>query len=130
MEVVWKAWTNPDLILQWFGSDPNGRGLKARLDPRSGGDYEISFCNRDGSDFTCHGHYLDVQPFRKLTLTWAWKNEPGVESLVTVQLNPENKNTHMQFEHAHVGSKSAHNYLEGWKSTFGKLERLLAGGIV
>ena len=31
VEEVWKAWTDPALILNWFGSDPDGKGLKARL---------------------------------------------------------------------------------------------------
>jgi hypothetical protein len=31
----------------------------------------------------------------------------------------------MQFEHAHVGNKSSHNYLAGWQATFDKLDRML-----
>ncbi|HEY1871834.1 MAG TPA: hypothetical protein VGG71_12300 [Chitinophagaceae bacterium] len=29
-EAMWKAWMEPSIILKWFGSDPNGKGLKAR----------------------------------------------------------------------------------------------------
>ena len=29
-EKVWEAWTEPKFILQWFGSDPNGKGLRAK----------------------------------------------------------------------------------------------------
>jgi len=32
----------------------------------------------------------------------------------------------MQFEHAHVGYESAHDYQKGWESTFTKLEHVLA----
>ena len=127
VEMVWKAWTDPDLILKWFGSDPQGWGFKAVLDPRPEGNFEISFCNSDGTEFTCHGRYAEVEKPKKLAFTWEWKNEPGVESFVTLLFSPENNHTRMQFEHAHVGTASAHNYLEGWKSTFAKLDRLLSG---
>ncbi len=43
IEKVWKAWTDPALIMNWFGSDPGGKVLEARLDVRPGGRFEITF---------------------------------------------------------------------------------------
>jgi uncharacterized protein YndB with AHSA1/START domain len=125
IERVWKAWTDPILILNWFGSDPNGTGVKAKMDVRPGGAYEITFANSDQAEHTCFGVYFEVSQFNKLSFSWTWKNEPNVESLVTVELTSGNDHTRMRFEHAHVGTESAHNYLAGWESTFAKLERLL-----
>lgn len=122
---VWKAWTNPNLILKWFGSDPNGTGIDALLDVRPGGIFEVSFKNGDGTAHTCYGVYTEVEEPNKLTFTWMWKSEPGVESLVTVLLRPDGDTTEMQFQHAHVGYESAHDYELGWKSTFQKLEKML-----
>ena len=127
--IVWKAWTDPLLILQWFGSDPNGKGIKAEVDVRPGGFYEITFKDSNGTEHTCSGTYKEVYEGHKLTFTWTWKNEPGVESFVTVILSPENNATKMLFEHANVGTASAHNYLIGWKSTFAKLDRVLTSEI-
>ncbi|PWT77554.1 MAG: glutathione S-transferase [Bacteroidetes bacterium] len=123
---VWDAWTDADLVLYWFGSDPKGKGIKANLDVRPGGKFEITFRNSDGTEFTCSGSYVEVQKFNKLTFTWEWKNEPGIESFVTLIFTPANQFTRMQFEHAHVGDKSAHDYAIGWRSTFDKLDRLLS----
>jgi len=123
--LVWKAWTDPLLILQWFGSDPNGQGIKAEMDVRPGGCFEISFKDSDNTEHTCNGIYKEVYTEQKLSFTWTWKNEPGVESFVTVILSPENNTTKMQFEHANVGTASAHNYLNGWKATFAKLDQVL-----
>lgn len=122
---VWKAWTDPLLILQWFGSDPTGKGIKAEMDVRPGGLYEITFKDSDNTEHTCSGVYKEVYTERKLSFTWTWKNEPGVESFVTVILTAENDHTKMWFEHANVGSASAHNYLSGWNATFAKLDQLL-----
>ena len=123
---IWKAWTDPLVILKWFGSDPNGEGVKAEMDVRPGGSFMISFKNSDNSEHTCFGVYKEVYNDRRLSFTWEWKSEPGVESLVTVILSPANDDTKMSFEHANVGTASAHNYLAGWKATFEKLERILA----
>jgi uncharacterized protein YndB with AHSA1/START domain len=122
---VWNAWTEPSIILNWFGSDPNGKGMSAELDVRPGGHFEITFANADGAEHTCFGVYIEVQICSKLSFTWTWKNEPGVESLVTVLFTSVNGLTQMQFEHAHIGTASAHNYLAGWQTTFEKLERTL-----
>jgi uncharacterized protein YndB with AHSA1/START domain len=126
---VWKAWTDPALILNWFGSDPNGRGLKAELDVHPGGYFEITFQDSNQIKHTCSGVYVDVQEFSKLTFTWKWKSEPRVESFVSVALTPENNRTRMLFQHAHVGTASKHDYLNGWQTTFAKLERMLANKI-
>ncbi len=122
---VWNAWTDPSLLLQWFGSDPNGKGVQASLDVHPGNRYQVTFSDSNGTEHTCYGQYAEVVPHKKLSFSWAWKSEPGVESFVTIELTPENNHTVMRFEHARVGTASAHNYTEGWRSTFVKLRRVL-----
>jgi uncharacterized protein YndB with AHSA1/START domain len=125
IENVWNAWTEASTILKWFGSDPNGKGLKAEMDVRPGGHFEITFANADGSEYTCFGIYRKVKKSSELSFTWEWKNEPGVESFVTVKLTPIDHSTKMQFEHSNVGAASSHSYLAGWQETFEKLKRIL-----
>jgi uncharacterized protein YndB with AHSA1/START domain len=125
LKKVWRAWTDPDLILQWIGSDPNGKGLNAELNVYPGGDYEIHFMGSDQTEHTCFGVYREVVEFHKLSFSWRWKSEPGVESLVSVFLIPFGQQTLMQFEHLGFGYQSAHNYKEGWMGTFLKLNRVL-----
>jgi len=124
-EEVWNAWTQPQLVLKWFGSDPEGWGIHAQMDVKPGGSYEISFANGDGTQYTLAGVYQQVEPYRHLIFTWEWKNEPGVQSLVSVNLSPAQHGTLMHFTHAHVGYASRHDYLYGWQSTFEKLKRLI-----
>ena len=125
IERVWDAWTNPQEIMHWFGSDPNGRVLHAELDIRAGGHFEVTFQDADLAEHTCSGIYEEVQHPGKLTFSWQWKNEPGNTSFVIVLLTSEGSYTKMQFEHKNLGSVSKHNYAQGWESTFSKLERLL-----
>ena len=124
-EIIWKAWTDPVLILNWFGSDPDGKGISAQLNVHPGGAFEVSFADADGMVHTCSGIYVEVDKPRKLSFTWSWKSEPGVESFITVLLTPMEEQTQMQFIHSNLSAGSQHDYDKGWKSTFLKLERLI-----
>ena len=88
LKKVWNAWTDPIIILQWIGSDPDGKGLDAKLDLRIGGSYEIHFMNSDHAEHTCYGVYKDIVEFSKLSFSWRWKSEPDVESQVSILLMP------------------------------------------
>lgn len=125
IEEVWAAWINPAQIINWFGSDPGGTGLAATLNVQQGGAFEITFADSDKTEHTCSGVYAEIQEFRKLTFSWAWKSEPGVESFVELSLAPVNGLTRMLFTHSNLGAESKHNYRQGWQATFLKLERLL-----
>ena len=43
INLVWKAWTKPELLMLWFGSDPNGTVEQVTLDLKVGGGYKITF---------------------------------------------------------------------------------------
>jgi len=125
VEEVWRAWTEPEIVLRWFGSNPNGVGLKAELDVRVGGSYLVSF--RDTMEHTCYGIYSIVDRPNCLGFSWNWKSEPGVTSQVVVRLEKIGKGTRMHFTHDQVGTASAHDYQAGWTSTFEKLRKVLEG---
>ena len=126
IDKVWEAWTDAN-AMTWFGSDADGQVMKARMDARPGGSFEITFQNSDKTEYTCYGVYEDVRQPNLLSFSWNWKNEPGVRSFVTVLLSPSGKeNTKMQFSHVDVGNASAHDYKKGWQATFLKLDRALS----
>ena len=112
---VWRGWTDPEVVRQWFGSDPAGKVLAVQLDVRPGGSFEVSFMDSDGTEHTCSGVYADVQPETKLSFSWRWKSEPGVETFVSVLLERRGTGTQMYFEHAQVGSASLHDHATGWR---------------
>jgi uncharacterized protein YndB with AHSA1/START domain len=49
---VWRAWTDPAVVSQWFGSDPAGTVVNATLDVRPGGTYSITFRDSSGLEHT------------------------------------------------------------------------------
>jgi len=124
-ESIWQAWTDPIKVKQWFGSDPQGKVLNANLDVRPGGQFEVSFADSNQTEHTCSGIYKKVEKNQLLSFSWTWKNEPGVTSFVEFLLLPGGDVTTMKFTHSGVGHLSAHNYEQGWKDTFLKMERVL-----
>lgn len=123
---LWEAWTNPLIVKLWFGSDPNGTVLDAMLDVQINGSFKVKFANVDGTTYTAQGIYKEVELNKKLVFTWGWEEQPHIHEWVQVRFELEKDGTLMQFEHHDIDKNSAHNYAEGWKSTFKKIERALS----
>lgn len=126
---VWRAWTDPKIVSQWFGSDPAGTVLNATLDVQPGGIYSIAFRDSSGLEHTASGQYRVVRHPRELSFSWTWKSEPGHETLVTILLSEYESGTRMTFEHSQLWAGSSHGYAGGWRSTFDKMERALAASV-
>ena len=124
-EKVWAAWTQAELVQQWFGSNPDGKVSNATLDVRPGGRFAVTFVDADGTEHTASGVYQHVELHRQLKFSWVWKSEPGVETQVTVVLAPEPNGTRMEFEHGGHTHASSHDYESGWRSTFEKMEKAI-----
>ncbi len=74
-KVVWDAWTDPEVVRRWWGSDPDGVVTSAALDVRPGGRFVISFQDSSGDLHTCTGEYLRVEELTELEFTWSWLSE-------------------------------------------------------
>ena len=58
-ELVWKAWTQPELLKQWFTPKPWST-VDCELDLRPGGIFRTVMRSPEGQDFTNLGCYLEV----------------------------------------------------------------------
>ncbi|TMI62862.1 MAG: SRPBCC domain-containing protein [Bacteroidetes bacterium] len=125
VELVWQAWTKPELLMLWFGSDPNGTVQKAEVDLRVGGAYEINFKDSDLTEHACHGIFIEIVKKSKLVFSWEWKSEPGHISQVEVNLFAFGEKTKMIFEHKNLNPDSIHNYESGWIGGFNKIDKAL-----
>ena len=123
---VWQAWTDPSIAQLWFGSDPAGKVLDARFDVRGNGSFSVTFANSDGTEFTCQGIYQEIDAPNRLVFTWGWANQPEVHELIALQFVQAEGGTSMLFEQSNIDpGTTIHNYAEGWRSTFQKLEKAL-----
>ena len=60
---VWRAWNNPDDIVQWNAASPDWHTTKAAVDLRAGGSFSSRMEAKDGSmGFDFAGTYTKVVP--------------------------------------------------------------------
>lgn len=73
-EKVYRCWTDPALIPQWFAPRP-WTISKVEQDLRPGGSSSITMKDPDGNAFPNPGVYLEVVPNRRLVFTDAFQGD-------------------------------------------------------
>jgi uncharacterized protein YndB with AHSA1/START domain len=124
---VFRAWTDPANLLQWWGPD-EGPVLHAEADLRVGGRFNVAFRMLDGTDHSSCGVYREIVPDRKLVFTWLWDcTGQESETLVTVELKPDGDGTLLTFTHAQFADESSRDsHQSGWNGALDKFERMFA----
>ncbi len=69
-ELVWKAWTMPEYLKQWFTPAP-WKTVGCEIDLKPGGKFHTVMESPEGQQFPNTGCYLEVVPNRRLTWTGA-----------------------------------------------------------
>lgn len=89
-ENVYRAWTTPELITQWF-TPPPFKTVFAQTDVRPGGSSTITMRSPEGVDMPNSGVYLEVVPNERLVFTDAYTKawEPSQKPFMTVILTFE-----------------------------------------
>jgi uncharacterized protein YndB with AHSA1/START domain len=67
-ELIWKAWTNPEILKQWFCPAP-WKTIDAEIDLRPGGIFRSTMQSPEGQEFPNSGCYLEVIENKKLVWT-------------------------------------------------------------
>jgi uncharacterized protein YndB with AHSA1/START domain len=127
-EKVWRAWTDPQALIKWFGPGDTDKVRKAEIDLRVGGRYWIEFNTLDGEEHGVGGIYREVVENEKLVFSWAWKSTPERESLVTIVLRPDGHRTELQFRHEQFFDEAAmQGHSRGWTGALTRLDSFVQG---
>ena len=91
-EALYRCWTEPELLKQWFAPLP-WTTPEAQMDVRPGGSSLIVMRGPDGTEMPNRGVYLEVVPGRKLVFTDAYTSawEPSERPFMTVILTFEDE---------------------------------------
>jgi uncharacterized protein YndB with AHSA1/START domain len=129
-EEVFRAWTEPDRIRQWWGPG-EFTCPEAEVDLRPGGSYRLAMQPTAGEAFVVGGRYREVEPPVRLVYTWRWETGPaadGSESLVTVEFHAREGRTELILTHTEFPeSHGPAPYQMGWEGGLDKFEALFAG---
>lgn len=135
-ELVWKGWTTPELMKQWFAPKP-WTTPEIELDLRPGGIFRTSMRGPEGEAFDGKGCVLEVVPNEKLV--WTSAMGPGyrphplsvVEAIpfvftAIITMEPHEGGTKYRalVVHADEESKEKHNAMgfhDGWGTVFNQL---------
>jgi uncharacterized protein YndB with AHSA1/START domain len=122
-EQVWEAWTNPELVAQWFGS-PGYTLESIDMDLRRGGRFEKRFRTDEGERFVVSGEYQEVAPVTRLVYTWnSNRAEFGVaDSVVTLELEAIEQGTRLTLRHEGLtGEPVMRKHEIGWTRNLDQL---------
>lgn len=74
-ELVFKAFTDPELYVQWFG--PQGFTTKLEtFEPKNGGSWRYIQRNQEGNEFVFHGVNHEVTVPERIIGTFEWDDLP------------------------------------------------------
>lgn len=126
---VWEAWTDPDVLTQWWAAAPHWDSPFAEVDLRPGGKYRLAMHDPDSDAVhVVAGTYTEVSPPERLAFTWHWEEEnPNTvgseDTQVVIELREDGDGTELTLTHgifanAEIRDKHAH----GWEGCLASLE--------
>ena len=82
-ELVFKAYTDPELIPRWWGPRRYATTVD-KMDLRPGGVWRFVHRAADGGEYAFNGVYREIVPPKRLVHTFNYEGAPGHEAIETV----------------------------------------------
>ena len=134
-EKVFRAWTDPEILKQWFAPAPWTTPV-AELDVRPGGATLVVMRDPEGNDYPNPGIYLDVVKNEKIVVTdafvkaWEPSEKPFMTAIITFEDAGEGKTRYTAtVRHWTKDDRDAHadmGFHEGWGLCASQLEKVAA----
>lgn len=122
--LVFRAWTDPAHLAEWWG--PKGFTLPfCEIDFRPGGAYRVCMRSPEGEDYWVGGVYLEIIEPKRLMFSWSHEEDGGRrghETHVTVTLEEwqgKTKLTLTQSVFESEADRTEHN--AGWSDSLDRL---------
>lgn len=134
-EKLWRCWTEPEFLKQWFCPKPWGVA-RAELDLRPGGCCNVTMLSPEGEEFPNAGIYLEVTPNECLVFTdayttgWVPSAKPFMTGVITFEDLGGGRTTYTAIaKHWTAADRDQHlemGFHEGWGKATDQLAELAA----
>ncbi|MBN9617149.1 MAG: polyketide cyclase [Acidobacteriales bacterium 59-55] len=133
-EKLFRAWTEPELIKQWFAPQPLTTTVE-EIDVRPGGSHRMVMRDPEGKEYPVRGVYLEVIQNERLVFTDAYTSawQPSEKPFMTVVLTFDDEGGKTRYTaralHWTVADCEAHEKMgfhEGWGKCTDQLAALVA----
>jgi uncharacterized protein YndB with AHSA1/START domain len=129
-ERVWQAFTDPELIPQWWGLRSTTT-IVDELELRPGGTWRFVQRSDDGSETGFRGEYREIRGPESLTWTFEWEGMPGHISTETVTFTEQDGGTLVSTASVFDNREDRDGMVEsgmedGMRETYDRLAELLA----
>jgi uncharacterized protein YndB with AHSA1/START domain len=91
-ELVFKAFTDPELIPKWWGRRKDTTTID-KMDPRPGGQWRFLTSSDDGEEHAFHGEIRELVPPERLVWSFEWEGLPGHVSVDTTTMEEQGGKT-------------------------------------
>jgi uncharacterized protein YndB with AHSA1/START domain len=122
--LVFKAWTEPERLVRWWGP----LGFKTRvskMEVRAGGAWRFCMRSPEGIENWQQGVYLEIVEPERLVFSYAFEDttgKPGHETRVTVTFAEDNGKTRLTVHHAVFEAVAVRDdHARGWGETLDRL---------
>lgn len=140
-KLVWKAWTNPEHLMRWWGPKDFTSPV-CKVDLRVGGKYLYCMRSKEGQEFWSTGTYKEIVPLERLVCSDSFADEKGnvvpashygmpgdnwpLELMVTITFEDLRGKTKMTLTHSGIPSGQMKEMTGvGWNESFDKLAESL-----
>ena len=139
-ELVWKAWTEPEHLMRWWGPK-NFTSPVCKIDFRVGGVYLFCMRSPEGREFWSTGVYREIVEPSRIVYTHSFADEKGVpvpashyempgdwpaETHSTVMFEEHQGKTRLTLRHVGIPSGvMSEMATAGWNESFDKLAESL-----
>ena len=92
IELVWKVWTDPDHIKQWWG--PNGfSNTITKMEIKPGGEWDLVMHGPDGTDYKNKSVFKEIVRHKKIV----YEHVTGPKFLATIEFESRGRTTFLQW---------------------------------
>ena len=136
LALVWKAWTEPEHLMKWWGPK-NFTSPVCKMDFRVGGTYHWCMQSPEGQKFWTTGEFREIVPLERIVYSDSFADEKGnavpasyygmageweMVGVVTVTFKEVNGKTTMTLTHVGLPSAEMEEMTSaGWNESFDKL---------